>query len=340
MRNLALRSFSTIFLLVLAASATIAQERERRWFNYRESEFSEDRGWSLGVAGGLADLWGDIGTQSPVDHYLNSNYWDKPTFLGGLYMRYSAIPALAFRLQASYGTLYANDNWNQDKAEEAQNVEVDAFQRYLRNQDVRSRIWEGLFIAEISPLRFNPESALARRRFQPYVGVGVGAFNFKSQTTWLSRPNTGGGGYGQWVDIDELSLEAEGYGIDESGNVVGGSAASRERWQLAVPLTVGVRWDLGTEIAVGLEYCYRYIFTDYLDGVSNRYVNPELYDFILPENKEGIARDVNDKTWQIVPGARAVPGSFRGNPAVNDAYSTIGINFFWKIKNRKNPWWF
>ena len=340
MRNLALRSFSTIFLILLAVTTGVAQKREKRWFNYRESEFSEDRGWSLGTTVGLADLWGDVGTQSPVDHYLNSNYLDNATVMGGLYIRYSVMPALAFRLQASHGRLYAHDNWNQTKAEAAQHVEDDAFQRYLRNQDVRSRVWEGLFLAEISPLRFNPESAIARRRFQPYVGVGVGAFNFKSQTTWRSRPNSGGDGYGQWVDIDELSLEAEGYSVDESGNVTGGTPAPRERWQLAVPLTVGVRWDLGTEVALGLEYCYRYTRTDYIDGVSNRYVNPEIYDAILPENKEAIARDVSDKTWQIVPGSRAVPGSLRGNPSVNDGYSTIGINFFWKIKNKKNPWWF
>jgi hypothetical protein len=338
MRKLSLRSFF-VFAILLTAVAASAQER--RWFTYREPEFSEARGWSLGITGGLADLWGDVGTKGVVDHYANSKYWDNPTFMGGLYMRYTASPALAFRLQASHGRLYANDDWNQTKAEKATTIEDDAVQRYIRNQDVRSRIWEGLFLIEVMPLRFDPESAIARRRFQPYAAVGVGAFNFKSQTTWTSRPGTvGGGGYGQWVDIDELSLEAEGMTIDESGNATGGLSKPRDRWQLAIPLTLGVRWDIGKEIALGLEYCYRLTRTDYIDGVSNRYVNPAVYDVILPEEKEIIARDVYDKTWQIVPGSRAKPGSFRGNPANNDGYSTIGINFFWKINNRKNPWWF
>lgn len=338
MRNLALRSFFALLLFTSAASTATAQKS--RWFNYREPEFSEARGWSLGITGGLADLWADVGTKSITDHYFNSNYWSNATFMGGLYVRYTTAPALAFRLQASYGTLYANDDWNQTAAEAAQTIEDDAFQRYLRNQDVRSRVWEGLFVAEVMPLRFDPESAIARRRFQPYIGVGVGAFNFKSQTTWLSRPNSNGGGYGQWIDIDELSLEAEGLTVDEAGNITGGISIPRDRWQLAIPLAVGVRWDIGSEIALGVEYCYRYTRTDYIDGVSNRYVNPEVYDALLPEDKEAIARDVNDKTWQIVPGARATPGSFRGNPGVNDGYSTIGVNFFWKINNRKNPWWF
>lgn len=338
MRKLSLRSFFVSALLLTAAVAATAQER--RWFTYREPEFSEARGWSLGITGGLADLWSDVGTKGPIDHYANSNYWGKATFMGGLYVRYTTSPALAFRLQASHGRLYANDDWNQTKAEKALTVEEDAFQRYVRNQDVRSRVWEGLFLAEIMPLRFDPESAIARRRFQPYLGVGVGAFNFKSQTTWTSRPNSGGGGYGQWVDIDELALEAEGFTIDESGNVTGGTPASRERWQLAIPLALGVRWDIGKEIALGIEYCYRFTRTDYIDGVSNRYVNPAVYDVILPEEKEAVARDVVDKTWQVIPGARAQPGSFRGNPGVNDSYSTLGINFFWKVNYRKSPWWF
>ena len=334
MRKIALRSFFTICLASTAALASA----QNKWFNYKEPEFSEPRGWSLGINVGLADLWSDVGTQGIVDHYANDKYWDETRFMGGLFLRYTAMPALAFRLQANYGSLYANDNWNQEKAEAALTIEEDAFQRYLRNQDVRSRVWEGLFLIEVMPLRFNPESNIARRRFQPYLGVGVGAFNFKSQTTWRSKPGSNGGGHGQWVDLYDLHLEGENFGAEAAG--IADAPEDYDRWQLNVPLTVGVRWDIGKQLALGFEYCYRYTMTDYIDGVSNKYVDPRLYDLTLPANKAATARDVNDKTWQIIPGSRAVPGTLRGNPEVNDGYSTIGVNFFWKIRNRKDPWWF
>jgi len=334
MRTIAPKSLATAGLILLSTFAATAQ---KRWDNYRETEFSEPPGFSLGVVGGLSDLWGDVGTQSPLHHYTNDKYWKSPRFMGGMYLRYTAVPALAFRLQAAYGRLYANDNWNEERALKAQNIEEDAFQRYLRNQDARSRIWEGMFMLEFMPLRMNPESGAARRRFQPYVGTGVAAFNFKTQTTWTSRPGGGGGGYGQWVDIYDLRLEGDGYSRDGIGLA---DAPSRyERWQVAVPLTLGVRWDIGRELGFGLEYCYRLTFTDYLDGVSGEYINPIYHSLVLPADRAAIARDVADKSWQILPDAVNPPGTPRGNPGVNDGYSTISVNFFYKIKSRKSPWW-
>lgn len=333
MRKTALRSF---FTLCLGAAALTSVQAQRKWVNYVEPDFSEPIGWSLGVNVGLADLWGDVGTKSMIDHYINEKYWSKPHFMGGIYLRYTPRPAYAFRLGTNYGTLYAHDNYNYTKAQKANSIEDESYQRWFRNQDARVRTWEGSFLIELNPRRFNPESRAARRRFQPYLMAGIAAFNFKTQTSYKPRL---GGGAERWVDVYDLHLEGDGFkGAD--GNPLDGAPATYQRWQLAIPMGIGVRWDIGRQLGLGVEYQYRYTFTDYLDGVSDKYINPALFDANLPAKDAAIAKDVYDKSWQIDPTAKHNPGEIRGNKSVNDGYSTFSINFFWKIKSRKSPWWF
>ncbi|NDC43097.1 MAG: hypothetical protein EBZ77_16370, partial [Chitinophagia bacterium] len=50
------------------------------WIGSRAQDASriyiEPTGWSLGTSFGVADLWGDVGTASPVDHYINGHYFE------------------------------------------------------------------------------------------------------------------------------------------------------------------------------------------------------------------------------------------------------------------------
>ena len=333
MRTLILRSFLTLSLG--AALASPAQAQRRYPNDFKEPELSEPRGWSLGVTGGLSDLWGDVGTKSPIDHYGNKEYWKKTKYMGGVYIRYAFSPAIAARLSANFGTLYAHDNWNQTKAEAATSYNDDAVQRYVRNQDIRSRVWEGTLMAEFTPLRMNAESRGARRRFQPYLMAGVGAMNYRPQSIWTSRPGTPNGGHGQYIDIHNLHIEGDGWDFE-------GAEEREERWQLVIPAGIGVRWDLGTRIGLGIEYVYRITRTDRLDGVSDKYIPLEYYGAQLPANSAAQAADIADKSWQVLQSEtfRHQPGELRGDASNNDAYSTLAINFYFKINSRKNPWWF
>src|ERR1700733_8113836 len=99
----------TLYLLALCMAAgytTIAQDASRIYV--------EPDGWSIETNFGMTDLWGNVGTQSPVTHYTNSKYFNKVAFMGGMFGRYNIHPCLAIRLQFSYGTLYATDQWNYD----------------------------------------------------------------------------------------------------------------------------------------------------------------------------------------------------------------------------------
>lgn len=323
--------FSAVLLL---GSSAGAQRRDNSFF--REPHFVEPVGWSLGITLGTSDLWADVGTKGIIDHYNNENYTDHVYALGSLYGRYTFRPAIAARLAISYGRVGAADNFNINKARKASTIEDDAFQRYLRNQDVRTDIWESYLVAEIMPLRFNMNSRMSRRRFQPYVALGIGGFYNRPFGTYTARNGSGGGRY---IDLTTLHLEGQEFkGSD--GKPLEGAPKKDNLFHVSVPAGLGVRWDIGEHLGLGLEYLYRYTFTDQMDGVSTKYIDPTLFDANLSAQNAAIARDMYDKSWQIYEGAGNAPGAVRGNPAVNDAYSSISINFFWRVLGKQRPWWF
>lgn len=301
---------------------------------HRDPDFVEPRGWSLGGTFGISDLWGDVGTKSIIDHYVNDNYSGGVKFMGSLYARYTFSPALSARIGAGHGTLYANDNWNINKARKAGSAEDDAFQRYLRNQNIRSKVWEGQLLAEFYPLRMSSVSSRARKRFQPYLLLGASVFYYQPKTEYTPR----NGGDPSWVDVRDLRTEGEGFvGLD------GKPLATPKQYsltQFAIPMGLAVRWDIGENLGLGIEYLYRYCFTDYLDDVSGAYIDPMYFDVNLPADKAAIAKDVYDKRWQIMPTSDAgKKGMLRGNSAVNDAFSSISVNFFYRIGTKQPVWW-
>jgi hypothetical protein len=95
-----------------------------------------------------------------------------------------------------------------------------------------------------------------------------------------------------WIDLHSLRLEGQGFNFADAPQ-------NDNLWQLAVPMGIGVRWDLGPQITLGVEYLYRMCFTDYLDNVSGRYINPDYFDASLPAREAGLAKDLYDKTWEV-----------------------------------------
>jgi len=331
MRKTIIRSILTLVISTAAMHAANAQLGFSK-------EYVEPPGFSVGFNIGLLDLWGDVGTKSPIDHYANDEYWKKTHYMGGIFVRYSASPALAMRLGVNYGMLYANDNWNYTKVKKAESIEDDAYQRFLRNQKVRANTWEGSFVFEVSPRRFNYQSKGAMKRFQPYLLFGVAAYHFRPQAEYITKSGANKG----WVDLYDLHLEGDGF-IKKPGVPDGAfekAPQSYQLWQLAVPLGLGVKWDIGRQLGLGIEYEYRYCFTDYLDNVSDKYIDPSYYNYYLSAQNAALATEMQDRSWLIDPNAHHTPGEQRGNPSVKDAYSTLSITFYYKIKNRKSPWWY
>jgi hypothetical protein len=342
MRKLFLRSLISVCVGAVAVTAANAQQK---WVRYRAPEFVERPGWSLGVNFGLSDLWGDVGTKSPIDHYVNDKYWDRPKFMGGIFARYAMHPAAVLHMGVNYGTLYANDNFNHTKAKSAASLEDDAFQRYARNLDIKDYVWEGSLMLEVNPRRFNLESKGAKKRMQPYIMFGIGGFHFRPTATYTPRGTDGRpNGQARQVNLYDLHLEGDNTNVNDSIKLALGFVAPKEYslWQPMVPLGLGLRWDMGKQLCIGVEYVYRYTFTDYLDNVSTFYVDPRLFDVIHKDDpaKAAMAKDLYDKSWQIDKDYSHKANEIRGNPSVKDGYSTLSITFYYKVKSKRLPWWY
>lgn len=285
--------------------------------------YVEPDGWSIGTNIGTTDMWGDVGTKGPVDHYTNSKYFDKVSFMGGMFGRYSFHPSFAVRLMLNFGSFYATDQWNYDGVKGKNLIEgKDYVQRYLRAQNAKAIIVESSALLEYTPRRFNVKGKAYKRR-QPYLGAGLAIFHYTPYSTVANTPT--------FVKTYDLSLEGQGW----EGNYPKKSS----RWQPSVPLAVGYRWDLGDHLNLGIEYMYRMTFFDYLDGVSGKYVSAFEFNQNMSPNEAKTAIQVADKSAYYNNALPNRAGTLRGNPSNNDAYSTITITFSYKVPSRNRIWW-
>lgn len=295
--------------------------------------YVEHPGYSIGANFGMTDLWGDVGTKGVVDHYTNGKYFQKPHFMAGMFARFTPHPSVAFRLGVNYGTLYATDAWNEKKAKLDPSVENDAFQRYLRNQDIKSNVFEGTFQFELTPLRANSESRSAWHRLQPYITFGVGVFHYRPYSTYVDRKN----GSTKWVYVGDLHLEGEGFEYDKPTETY---AQKTKFWQFCVPAGIGLRYDLNRSMSCAIEYLYRYTFHDRLDNVSGDYVSNDYLEKYLAPEKAATAKEMADKSWVIDPAVKHDPWTKRGDKDTKDSYSTVSIMIIYKFSKDFRPWWY
>lgn len=311
---------------LLACTLAILHTCARAQDDYEAPDPLPSHELSIGAVAGMSDLWGDIGTSKASDHYTNGVYFQKPQFMGGLYLRYSVTPWLAARLGFNAGTIYATDEYNKKAANK-----VDAGDRYTdlnyllyaRNQDVKSTIVEGLLYAEITPFHALPNARISHWKLQPILMGGIGVFHFDPKTTYTAPD-----GSTRWVKTHDLHLEGEGLSYD-------GAPKGYKLTQMNIPVGGGLRFDASPAVSIGLEYLVRLTFTDYLDGVSDRYVNPAIFDQYLSFDDAVIAKQVYDKSRLVDPSVKNGPGDIRGTPKRKDAYSTWSISVTVRIPKRK-----
>lgn len=315
MRAKSIRNLAILIMVVFTTTSSVAQDASRIYI--------EPTGWSLGAHFGITDLWGDVGTKSILDHYSNSKYFDKMAVMGGMFGRYTIHPALAVRMSLSAGTLYATDEWNYDKAMISTSQGDDAYQRYARGQKIRSDVFEGSLLFEVTPFRWNSEKKMANRKGQLFFGVGAGYFHFTPY-------NTVGTGV-KFRQVYDLHIEGDGFGA--------GYPDAYKLWQFCIPMVVGYKWDVGKHCNIGVEFMFRKTLFDYLDNVSGKYINPNEYAKHMSAKDAVIAAAVQDKAYLYKLQQPNVAGNMRGNPDNNDSYSSINLTFYYKVFSRTKQWW-
>lgn len=288
-----------LFVLIVAATYVPSYSQ---YYGEKSSFF--EAGFTMGPSNFLGDLGGNKGIGR---HGLKDNNFPMTKFNFGLWLTYQPNEWLAFRLAANLGKLEGDDAIIKPKGgyEEA---------RLIRNSDFRSKLYEAFFAMEIYPtVFFEYEPTDIFHKLRPYGLIGVGVFNFNPQGT---DPQTG-----QWVDLKPLHTEGQGFP----------EYPDRKEYkltQLNVPTGLGVKYFLSEKVNISLEVIHRTTFTDYIDDVSTRYIDPALFYTHLPLAQAQVAERLANKS--LGPGGigtRFVPGNKRGTAENNDAYYTFGIKF-------------
>lgn len=146
-----------------------------------------------------------------------------------------------------------------------------------------------------------------------YVTLGVGALYFNP---------TGLHSDGKYYALQPLGTEGQG---------LPGGPDKYKRLSLVVPIGVGARFAVTSQLSVGAEFNARVTFTDYLDDVSTVYYDNKSISDAYGE-KAGYLADPNDGTNPTWTGA----GERRGGEKNKDFYGTFMFTANYKILKGKS----
>ena len=271
--------------------------------NYLDNPITFEAGISVGPMNSLTDVGGRSGrgTAGPKDLNLKSTMPYGSIYVDAIYNHF-----LAFRIEATAGSVKSNDSLL------APVKKSGAIGRYTRNLSFRSPIYEVSFTAEFHPIEFfhNFDPEAYPSALSPYLIGGVGYFHFNPQALLN----------GQWIDLQPLHTEGEGFAEYQDRKVY-------KLNQFNVPLGVGLSFELSPKFNLRLEYIERHLFTDYLDDVHSRYIDPSLFPKYLSGAQLTNALILNNRgRADALPSeTTAHPGGIRGNPLNNDSYFTVNF---------------
>lgn len=193
--------------------------------------------FEVGIGGGVMNYSGEL-TNSVFDFkHLH--------FGGAVFARYNVGRFFSARLQLALGSVSGSD---------ANSSEL---RNRIRNLDFRSHLFEGSLIAEFNLLGFQPRGH--EKMFSPYLFAGIGIFNFNPYTTHFD-PNRDN----ERVYLSDLNTEGQGSNTFSN-------RPPYARTQISIPMGVGFKYAINSNLTLGIEVGFRPTFTDYLDDVGQTY---------------------------------------------------------------------
>jgi len=245
----------------------------------------------------------DVGLFLGASYYLGDinprSHFDMSQPAGGVFYRFNYSSRFAFRGGFNYGNLRADDSQseNEDQLE--------------RNLNFQSKIYELYAKSEFNFMEYQTGSG--KYFFSPYVFLGIDVFKFNP---------LGNTGNDNWVELRRLSTE----GQKTSQNP---KQKQYKLTQIGVPFGIGFKLSVARQLSLGFEWGPRKTFTDYIDDVSNKYVDP----FKLAAEKGALAGVMSNRTEDGAAYASNT-GKLRGNPNTKDWFFYYGLTLSLKLKQK------
>lgn len=230
----------------------------------RKAAFGKEKRYtSLGVSVNAVNYYGDL---APRPQRISTDIsFTRPGL--GLSYTYRFGPRYTIKGEFMYATLRGSDATSADSGDLQNGI-----YRYQRNLSFRNRVKE-LSVVAIFDLFENQSTYISRVRWTPYAFLGIAAFHHNPQA---KAPATDLSGNplpeaGQWVDLRKLGTEGQ-YSILLDTDVNSGIKPYKQ-FQMAIPFGIGARFRFNEVMDLSADIGFRYTFTDYLDDVSQNYVD-------------------------------------------------------------------
>lgn len=263
-----------------------------------------ESGIGMGVMNCMTDLGGKSVKSRP---FLRDLHWENSHPGISFYTTALYNYKIGFRIELTTGSISAADSLSKD-------VSALGKTRFDRNLHFHSSIKEAIAVFEIHPFSF---LFTEQRSFiSPYLLGGIGLFHFEPK----AKLN------GQWFTLSDH--HTEGQGFEQSKYPKPYSAL---QWNF--PLGGGFGFDLFAKGYLRIEFLYRFLLTDHLDDVSDRYIDPEEFFRWLEPEQARIAIQLSDR--RIGANGSAAQGFRRGNNKKNDGYLSIQMKFGWVLNRTK-----
>ncbi|MES2732313.1 MAG: DUF6089 family protein [Bacteroidota bacterium] len=317
-----------ILTLITLLEPAMAQSRKPRYKRnipiwYRSRFYT-----AVGGGVGVANYYGDL---SPTPSLVSLDLkFTQPSF--NVFVTHKFTPRITGRAELAYQRLRGDDNTSADP------TKANSIGRYMRNLHFRNDIIE-LSATGLFDLFENNNPFFKRSTWSPYAFLGVGVIYSNPQAKTPSDNASG-----MWTSLRPLQTEGKSY-----------SPA-----HIVVPFGLGVRYKASQRIDIGFEAGIRFTFTDYLDDVSGKYVDPNnlssdlartMADRNLEKFGAATGQSRKDQLQRIAlanfgitdadtpsydpfnPATAPSSGSRRGDPKDNDWYLTTGFHISYILVN-------
>ncbi|MBT1706007.1 DUF6089 family protein [Chryseosolibacter indicus] len=344
-----------IYLAVMAAVCLFTSEgygqlsrrsikkNNRQLSTYRGDKFhfGKDKTYNaIGFSVNALNYYGDLAPKP--NRFSTDISFTRPAFAVSYAHRFGPRYTLVGAFM--YGTLSGSDTKSADEGD-AEN----AFFRYQRNLSFRNRIKELSLIASFD-LFENSSSYLSRVAWTPYAFVGVAVFHHNPQAQVPATQVDGITPFsnaGEWVNLRPLGTEGQNANLLPTDANAG--IKSYNLIQPAIPFGVGVRFRVNTLVDIAAEFGFRYLFTDYIDDVSQSYVDLGVFGdnelakamsyrtFELPQYNPAVNPSIlhaytgrDNRQYMALPGygeefKNDVTSNIRGNKNDKDIYTVFTI---------------
>ncbi len=300
----------TVLFIILFSFSCYSQS-----ISFKDGKY--EVGLGLGPSFFLGDLGGARGIGKPFVRDLD---FPLTKFAKGLYINIYPAEWLGFRLAANFSHLEGSD----DEVDLAGGRE---FSRWRRNQYFQSKITEVYLGVEIYPTVLMERYDGLKGKFRPYGVAGIGGFHFNPKGYYYPDPNNLN--VKQLVELKPLRLEGQGMSEYPGRN-------EYKLTQLEIPMGGGFKYFIKEHIYIGLEILHRKTFTDYIDDVSTKYIDPIYFQNYLSAADVPVATQLHSREpFRNI--TRPYIGRQRGDPKEMDSYFSTIIRFGWRLNGNSSP---